>query len=178
MLRSSGVGTTLSSLSMANVYGWCESMLLCNLNLAAAAKMPSGDSADPIYLSSDSEEDGDIMRGMLDAAAKGKGRATNMALDADQGVEKTVTENQTVYTGGAGVPVNGTHASTPEEPSSVTVVVGVPPQRLQSSPNRDELHQNSLDGLRNQQGIRRSSQLSATANPALENPANPLGEHV
>jgi hypothetical protein len=153
-------------------------MLLCNLDPGTPAKMPSGDSADPIYLSSDSEEDGDIMRGMLDAAAKGKGRATNMALDADQGAETTVTENQTVYTGGAGVPVNGAHAPTPEEPSSVVVGVGVPPQRLQSSANRDELHQRSLDSLRNQQGIERGSQLSATANPELENSANPLGEHV
>ena len=153
-------------------------MLLCNLDLDAAVKMPSGDSEDPIYLSSDSEEDGDIIRGMLDAAAKGKGRATNMTLDADQGVDTTVTENQTVYRGGAVVPVNGARTSAPVEPSSVAVVVGVPPQRLQSPSSRNELHQSSLDSLGNQQGIGRSSQLSATANPALENSANPLGEHV
>ena len=136
--------------------------------------MPSGDSADPIYLSSDSEEDGDIMRGMLDAAAKGKGRATNMALDADQGV---VTENQTAGAGGAGVPVNGAPASTPAEPSSVAVV-GVLSQPPQSSSNRDELPQYSSADLRNQQGIGGSPQLSTTASSALENPADPLGKHV
>lgn len=136
--------------------------------------MPSGDSTDPIYLSSDSEEDseedGDIMRGMLDAAAKGKGRATNMALDADQGVEETITENQTAYTGGADVSVNGARASTPGKPSSVAGV-GVLPQRLQSPSNRGELRPS-----RSQQGTGRT--LSAIANPALENPTNPLGKHV
>jgi len=50
-------------------------VFFCILNLDAAAKMPLGDSADPIYLSSDSEEGGDIRRGVLNAAAKGKGRA-------------------------------------------------------------------------------------------------------
>ena len=149
-------------------------MLLYNLDLGATARMPSGDNGDPIYLSSDSEDDGDVMRGMLDAAAKGKGRATNMVLDADQGV---VTENQTAYAGGAGVPVNGARASTPAEPSSVAVV-GALPQQLRGSSNRDELHQCSSPNLRNQQGIGRSPQLSATASPALENPANPLGKHV
>lgn len=148
--------------------------LLYNLDLGATAKMPSGDNGDPICLSSDSEEDGDIMRGMLDAAAKGKGRATNMVLDADQGV---VTGNQMAYAGGASVLVNGARALTPAEPSSVAVV-GVLPQPLQSPSDRDELHQYSSTDLRNQQGIRRNPRLSATANPALENPANPLGKHV
>ena len=166
--------------SLWQVADWC---FFCILNLDAATKMPLGDSADPIYLSSDSEEDGDIRRGMLDAAAKGKGRATNIALDAAQGVEKTITENQTAYTGGAGVPANGARTSTPGKPSSAAVMdvllgLGVLPQRPQSSSNRGDLHQCPSPDLRNQQGIGRTSQLSATANPALENPANPLGKHV
>lgn len=110
------------------------------------------------------------MRGMLNAAAKGKGRATNMALDADQGVEEIITENQMAYTGGANVPVNGTRASTPGKPSSVAVV-GALPQRLQSSSDRGELRPS-----RSQQGTGRT--LSAIANSALETPANPLGKHV
>jgi hypothetical protein len=142
--------------------------------------MPLGDCVEPIYLSSDSEEDGEIMRGMLDAAAKGKGRATNMALDAGQGVEETITENKTSYTGGADVSVNGARTLTPWKPSSVAVADalfgrGVIPQRPQSSSNRGDLHQYSSPSLRNQQGIGRSAQISATA---LENPANPMGEHV
>ena len=154
--------------------GGVNGCLLYNLDPGAATKMPPGESTDPIYLSSDSEEDGDIMRGMLDAVAKGKGRATNMVLDADQGV---ATESQTAGAGGASVPVNGARAFTPAKPSSVTVV-GVLPQPLQSSSDRHELHQYSSNDLRNQQGIGRSPQPSATANPALENPANPLGKHV
>jgi hypothetical protein len=150
---------------------------LCNLDLGAATKMPSGDSADPIYLSSDSESDCDIMRGMLSAAAKGKRRATDMALDADQGVEETITENQTAYTGGAGVSVNGTRASTPGKPSSVAVT-DVLPQRPHSSSNRDESHQCSLASLKDQQGIGRRTRLSAAPNTAHENPANTLGKHV
>ena len=173
-IRSSRLGRPVSGVSM---WVWCESKYLCNLDLGAAMKMPTGDSADPIYLSSDSEEDGGITRGMLSAAAKGKGRATNMALDADQGVERTITENQTAYTGGADVSVNGTRPSTPGKPSSVAVA-DVLPQSQQSLSNRDELHQFTSTSLRNQQGIGRSSQLSTTPHVGLENPSNPLGKHA
>jgi hypothetical protein len=141
--------------------------------------MPSGDSTNPIYLSSDSEEDGDIMRGMLSAARKGKGRANDidMALDVDHGVEKTTAEDQTAYTGAADVSGNGTRASTPGKPSSVAVM-DVLPHEPQSSSNRDELHQYSSTGLRNQQGIEESSQPSAARNPTLDSLTTPLGKHV
>jgi hypothetical protein len=139
--------------------------------------MPSGDNADPICLSSDSEGDGDMMCGMLSAAAKGKGRATDTALDVDQSVEKTTAENQTAYTGGADVSVTGTRALTPGKPSSVGVR-GVLPQSLQSSPNRNELHQYSSTSLRDQQAIGRNSQLSPVPDPAHEILASPLGKHV
>lgn len=141
--------------------------------------MSSGDSTNPIYLSSDSEEDGDVMCGMLSAATKGKGRASDfdMALDADQGVEEITAENQTAYTGGADVPVNGTRASTPGKPSSVAIM-DVLPHKPQSSSNRDELHQYSSTSLRNQQGIEETSPPSAARSPTLDNSATPLGKHV
>ena len=138
--------------------------------------MPSGDSADPICLSSDSDSDCDIMGGMLSAAAKGKGRAIDTALDADQGVETTTMENQTAYTGGADVSVNGTRALTPEKPSSVAVI-DVVSQTPQNSSDRDELHQDSLTSPRNEQAIGCLSQASTAPNPAHENPASPLGKH-
>jgi len=131
--------------------------------------MPSGNSADPIYLSSDSEEDGDIRRGMLSVAAKGKGRATDTALDAHQGIEGTSTENQTAYTGGADVSVNGTRTSAPVKPSSVAVS-GALSQKLQCSSTRDELNQYSSTSLKNQQGIE-----SISLPPG---PANSLGKPI
>jgi hypothetical protein len=157
--------------------GQQEAKFLCNLDPGAATEMPTGDSADPIYLSSDSEEGGGSRRGMLSAADKGKGRAIDTALDADQGVEKTTTENQTAYTGGADVLVNGTRMSTPGKPSSVAVVDTLS-QKLQTSSNRDEFHQRAPTRLRNQQDVGRMPQLSATPNPLIENGANPLGEYV
>lgn len=145
--------------------------------------MPSGASADPIYLSSDSEEGGDITRGMLGAAAKGKGRATDTvpdatAPDADQGVGGINTENQTAYTGGADVSVNGARASTPVKPSFVPVGSGVLPQKLQSSSTCVELNQRSSTGLKNQQGIGRISPPPLTSDSMFDDPANPFGEHI
>ena len=139
--------------------------------------MPSGDSADPIYLSSDSEEGDDIRRGMLSAAAKGKGRPADPALDVDQGAEETNTENQMAYTGGASVLVKETRTSTPVKPSSVAVS-GFLPQKLQSSPTHDELNQRSSPSLKNQQGIGRLSLPPVNPVSRPEDRANPLGKHI
>ena len=147
------------------------------MDLAATTKMPSGGSADPICLSSDSEGDGEIKRGGLSAAAKGKGRAIDTALDAEQGVEATSTENQTAYTGGADASVNGTRASTPVKPSSVAVLDALL-QKLQGSSTRAELHHASSTSLWSQQGLERIYQPPAVPSPALDNPGNSLGKHL